>query len=133
LENDGSLTYVDLAVDPGTRYGYCLEIPLDGREVLTGEAWVQVPLGYELALEGSQPNPVVGRLTVAFSLPDAGSGSLELFDVAGRRVLSRDLAGLAPGRHVLALDREVRLPAGVYMLRLTQMGNSVLKRVVLLQ
>jgi len=133
LESDGSLSYVDREVESGTKYGYCLGISLSSREVLTGEVWVQVPLSYELTFEGAHPNPAVGRLTVELSLPYVGSGWLDLFDVAGRRVLSRDLAGLGPGRHLLAMDRKARLPAGVYLLRLTYEGKSLMRRVVLIQ
>ena len=79
----------------------------------------------ELALRGFQPNPTVGIPTVAFVLAEAAPASLEVFDVAGRRVASRAVGALGPGRHVIPLDTGARLTPGVYAIRLTQ-GERVL-------
>jgi hypothetical protein len=74
----------------------------------------------ELALHALIPNPTHGPLRIELSLPTAGHATLELVDVAGRRVVSRDLNALGAGRHVV--DLRESLPAGVYLVRLIQ-GN----------
>jgi len=76
------------------------------------------------ALLGAWPNPARQDLTVSFALPSGeASGTLDLIDLAGRRVASRDLAGFSAGRHqVTLLDRRALTP-GVYMLRLTRGGE----------
>jgi hypothetical protein len=75
---------------------------------------------------------VAGDLAVAFELASDAPARLELLDIAGRRVLSRDLAGLGGGGHVLALARSASRPAaGLYFLRLTQAGRALTRRVVI--
>lgn len=82
------------------------------------------PLAY--AIERARPNPFSGETSIRFALPVAGPVSLEVFDLAGRRV-----AVLAQGRHEAGLhavsfrprggDGAVRdgLPSGVYFVRFT--------------
>lgn len=83
---------------------------------------------FEFALPGAQPNPSADGLVVRFSLPDASAAVLELFDVSGRRVLSRGVGSLGPGAHTLRLAERGALPAGVYLLRLTRGGQSLSSR-----
>ncbi len=61
-----------------------------------------------------------GTLAFDVALPEAG-GAIELFDVAGRRIVQRDLGGLAPGVHRVAIDAR-DLGAGVYFARVRQFG-----------
>jgi len=91
------------------------------------------PPGDGLALEGARPDPAISGLTVAFSLPDAAPATLSVYSVSGRRVLSRQLEGLGPGRHVLDLDQEAPLASGVYLLRLTHGNRSFVRRAVVLR
>jgi len=82
---------------------------------------VTPPSGYEFGLEGVHPNPSAGRtLSVYFTLPSAEHATLEVMDVAGRRVLSREVGSLGAGPHAVDLARDRVLPAGVYLVRLTQ-------------
>jgi hypothetical protein len=85
------------------------------------------------AIEGARPNPAVGgRVSVAFTLPSAAPARLELMDVSGRCVASREVGGLGPGRHVVDLTSGRSLAAGVYVLRLTQGGASRMARTTVL-
>ena len=121
LTPDGSnrISYQDAAVTVGQRYGYRLGLLIDGREVMAGETWVDVPLEAVFALQGMRPNPAMGGpLTVSFSLPNSKPARLELVDVTGRRVFEQQVGGFGPGTHVVPLD--ARLPAGIYAVRLTQ-------------
>ena len=54
---------------------------------------------------------------------------LEVIDVAGRRVMRRDVSSLGPGRHTTEVGSSMRAP-GLYFLRLTQGGETVRARVV---
>lgn len=84
----------------------------------------------EFALHGVGANPSQGALKVDFSLSDVEPATLNVMDVTGRRVESRDVGLLGPGRHQLELQR--RLPAGVYLLRLAQGSRvRVMKTVVM--
>jgi hypothetical protein len=79
-----------------------------------------------LALAGAQPNPSTGgALRVAFSLERRGPARLDLIDVAGRRVASRDLSALDAGRHVISVAGEGQLAPGLYLVKLTAGGRSL--------
>lgn len=84
-----------------------------------------------LALEGVRPNPIrAGRATVSLTLPDAAPARLELIDVAGRSLLSRDVGRLGAGRHDVSLGGS-RLSPGIYWLRLARADRSLARRVVI--
>ena len=65
------IEYEDHTVAAGGRYAYRLAYVEERAERRTTETWVEVPVALALALEGAQPNPAVGPLTVAFTLPHA--------------------------------------------------------------
>jgi hypothetical protein len=131
-DGTGKLVFEDRDVEPGVRHGYRLGVREGSGEVFLGEAWIVVPNDLALALEGLSPNPAVGELVVAFTLPTGETARLELLDLAGRRVEARELVGLSPGRHTLRLDGSRPSP-GVYFLRLTQNGNSVTARAAVIE
>lgn len=69
-----------------------------------------------LRIVGSQPSafaPEVEFVTV----PGESRAKLELFDVTGRRVWSRDLGSLVAGAHRVRVAEGMPLPAGVYAVR----------------
>jgi hypothetical protein len=74
-------------------------------------------------------NPVTGDLTTSFSLPTRSPATLAVFDVAGRAVITREVGG-SMGNQTLQLGR---LPAGLYVVRLSQSGRSVTNRVAVVQ
>jgi hypothetical protein len=74
------------------------------------------------------PNPARAALAIAFSLPAAGPGRLELIDVAGRRMRWRDLAAFEPGRHVVDLGEGAPVPPGFYLVRLVHAGQVLTAR-----
>src|SRR5207249_3733346 len=97
------LTYEDRAVIPGGRFAYRLSYMDGGRPAHSAETWIDVPTGATLSLQGLRPNPAQGALSVAFSLPSAAPATLELLDLGGRRMATRDVGSLGPGRQVLRL------------------------------
>lgn len=121
------LAYEDRAVVPGTRYGYRLSYTEEGSEGHGGETWVSVPR-LELALRGFQPNPSAGIPMVGLVLAEAAPATLEVYDVAGRKVASREVGALGPGRHELRLDASQRLAPGVYAIRLVQGERALTAR-----
>ena len=131
-DGTGSLVYEDTHVSPGIRYGYRLGVTEAGEEVLLGETWVEVPAGTTLALAGLRTNPAED-LRAVFSLPDAAPARLELYDVGGRRIASREVGGLGAGSHVVPLGDGRTVAPGVYVLRLTRGGRSLTARGVILR
>ena len=129
-DGTGYLRYEDGEVEPGSSYGYRLGIPDGGGETFTDETWVEVPREpVVFALAGIWPNPSrPGELTVRCALPSGEPARLEVLDVRGRRVVEERLTGSGP--HTVALGRSKQLPAGVYVVRLTQGANSQATRAV---
>jgi len=83
-----------------------------------------------LALRGATPNPAsAARMTIAFELPSDAPARLEVVDVGGRRVLSRDVGGMGVGPHAVDLANGSRIAPGVYWVRLTQGATSRMARV----
>jgi hypothetical protein len=140
IENAGSgtLAYDDHDVTPGGRYGYLLTAPSRRGAVVGGEIWVDVPTSasvpevpLDFALPPVRPNPVVDRFQVSFTLVGEAAARIDLMDIAGRRVLSRELGSLGPGPHQVDLGSAADFRAGIYFLRLTQADRSLARRVVL--
>jgi hypothetical protein len=127
LPSAGYVNFEDTNVRAGIRYGYRLGIPSGGSEILAGQTWVEVPLTAEFALSRVFPNPASEGFSVSFSLTSKAPATLDIIDLSGRRVLTREVGSMGVGRHTLSLETETgRLPIGVYAIRLTQ-GHSVAK------
>ena len=100
---------------------------------LGGYSGVDVPgeAALAFALDPVRPNPTRGgALTVHFTLPTSASARLELLDVAGRRIASREVGA---GQHTLDLGESQHLAPGLYLVRLTQGANTRTMRVAVLR
>jgi hypothetical protein len=126
-DGTGRISYEDRDVIAGARYGYRLAVREGSDTSFLGETWIDVPRRFELALQDIRPNPTWQDLLVTFSLPSAAPASLELLDIAGRRVLMRDVGSLGPGSYVLNLGQNA-VPAGVYLVRLRQGPRAVYRK-----
>jgi hypothetical protein len=85
----------------------------------------------QLALEGARPNPATEAGRVWFALPSWEPAVLEVVDIAGRRLLTREVGALGPGWHSLDLSGSVGRP-GLYFLRLSQAGRLLRTRMVII-
>jgi hypothetical protein len=104
--------YVTHTLDPVTT-----SVPPTGR---TSGLWLAV-----------SPNPAPGALTVTFALPDARPARLEVLDLAGRRMLARDVSGA--GEHVEELTTRGALAPGVYVVSVAQGGDRRTARAVVVR
>ena len=86
------------------------------------------------ALDPVRPNPSRsgGAMRLPLTLPDSGPASLQLVDVRGRLVATREVGSLGAGRHVVDLAAGLNLRAGVYLVRLTRGGLQRTTRAVVL-
>src|SRR5207245_859246 len=113
VEGDGTghIRYEDRAASAGQRLAYRL-----GHEgTFTAETWVDVPARLALELRGLVPNPATGgEATASFTLATGSPATLELLDVAGRRVSARDVGSLGAGSFQLRLDEARGLAPGLY-------------------
>jgi hypothetical protein len=140
LANSGSY---DATVPAGntTRARFGVQLTTSGSAALAGISdgfVVESPVGVDpvnapvaFALHGVTPNPTKNAINVSFSLPGAKEASIGLYDVAGRRVASREVGSLGAGRHTVTLAD--RLPAGMYVIKLSQGGQSLSARAVVVR
>jgi len=122
-DGQGRVEYVDRSVGSG-RYAYRLSWMEDGAVRHSGEAWVDVPGSWKLALSTPRPNPGAGAATFSVTLPTRASGSMELLDLQGRRVAYRDVGALDAGVHTITIDEASTLAPGLYLARLTHGAES---------
>ena len=123
-DGTGYMSLVDRDVVPGTRYDYRLSF---AGGTHGGETSITIP-ALRLALEGARPNPAVGAVMLAFTLPDVSAARLELFDLSGRRLASREVGARGAGRHVERFDGSTLAP-GLYWASLTHGGRTLRARI----
>jgi hypothetical protein len=89
---------------------------------------------FALELDSNVPNPFSGTTSLRFRLPVEGEVRMELFDVTGKRVASRNLGSLAAGEHIVSLESRTEgrpLPSGVYFCRVTASGETATRKVTI--
>jgi len=119
--------FYDLAREGTTLYG----ARVDGlwRRSIAGVVSVPTITPGRLAFAISGAQPVGGRVHFAFELPEAGPISIDVYNVAGRRVGDgiRELRPAGPG----SVDWDASsLGSGVYFARLTAAGRHATARLV---
>jgi hypothetical protein len=122
------VSFEDRDVTPGAQLDYRLS---DDTRTLA-EASVSVPLRTLLSFAGARPSPARGAAHMVFALPQASPVTLELFDVRGARVLSRELGMRAAGKHEWTWRETATLRPGLYLARLTGNAGRKEAKVVLL-
>lgn len=92
--------------------------------VFAAEATFQIyPLGINSDLRNSvrtnlYPNPAVDKVTVDFSLPQAASVGIDIYDVTGRLMVSQPDRDFTAGNQSVTLSVQ-SMPSNLYFLRLT--------------
>jgi hypothetical protein len=87
----------------------------------------------KLALEGARPNPAVRQINIALSLSNDAHATLDVIDVAGRIIASREVGSLGAGPHVVPFNLGSAAHPGVCWLRLTQGGRSLLAKAAVIR
>ncbi len=126
-DGTGRIEYEDRAVRAGGRYGYRLEIVQSGETEYAGEVWVDIPSA-AFGLGVLSPNPSASGWVVSLTLLDESGAALDLIDVQGRVVTTKQLGPLGAGPHQVAVGGSGSLPAGVYTLRLRHAGRTATAR-----
>jgi hypothetical protein len=125
----GGTARVAVVLDDGTSDGVA---GISDAFTITSPVGVGGPAAVEFALSGVKPNPSNGNgIHIGFSLPDSRRATLALYDVSGRRVVFREVGEMGAGRHTVTLARG--LPAGLYVVRLSQGGRSLSTRAAVVE
>jgi len=81
------------------------------------------------------PEPARGRVTLSFDLPGAGEATVDVLDVAGRRLAVWASGEFAAGRHELTVDPAAAVSrgagSGVLFVRLRSGGRTTVRTLVL--
>jgi aminopeptidase N len=85
------------------------------------------PLALRSDIVSVYPNPATGSFQVQYVAGDAGKIELGVYDVAGRRVLSRTVSQAAAGPGA-ELFNASKLPAGVYFVRMRAAHGELITR-----
>ncbi len=133
----GVVSFQDNTITQGHEYGYQLVVSSEAGDELVGEVWLAAPTGVGDTPRAAMAlrvlaNPVVGPLAIAYSLPGNAPAHVEMFDVRGQRLLTRNI-GANAGASRLDIGNAQEYPSGVYFLRLTQAGQSVSSRFVIVR
>ncbi len=124
----GRVAWEDTDVTAGSAYDYRLRFG----DATAGDVRVSVPGAFRLALAGLRPNPATAASSVVFSLASHEPATLDMLDVAGRRVWSRTLRAPEPGAQVMPMT-DARLAPGVYLVRLTQGRDRAFAKAVIVR
>ena len=89
-----------------------------------------LPSGF--ALLQNYPNPFNPSTTISFSLPRGSRVQLDVFDVLGRSIDSRDLRNLSAGDHSISYNAST-LASGVYFYRVTTQFGAQSRKMMLLK
>lgn len=86
-----------------------------------------------LALAGLSPNPSQRALGIVFTLPDGTGATLELVDLAGRRIRAREVGSLGAGTHRVDLSEGVMPAPGMYWVRLRHQGVMLTRKAIVIR
>ena len=100
-------------------------------EVSTQTADVAGDVGSRRLVVSTMPNPAKGGFVrLQISLPSPELAHVELVDLAGRRIISRELDGAGTGVRSVDLPVGRRMAPGLYFARVTQGAQARVARVV---
>ncbi|MBD3162597.1 MAG: M28 family peptidase [Candidatus Eisenbacteria bacterium] len=90
-----------------------------------------------LRLDPARPNPVAGRATLAFTLPEDGRATVRLYGVDGRLVQTLVDGVLSAGTHRIDFDGKTRngaeIAPGIYFATLRAGGEERIRRLVVIE
>jgi hypothetical protein len=135
VTQDGDqMVAVDRTAAAGQRYWYRLMgTTAQGQQASLGSVQGTAGAPREFALRAAWPNPTSGALTTEFAIARTAKVTLAVFDLHGRVVTTLANGVYAPGRYQVKWDGRTdhgAVPAGLYFLHMTTLGNTFTSRVV---
>jgi serine protease AprX len=112
-------------------YRYFVEVlTTDGAVEVYGPVEVEVlPASYGLTFAAPYPNPAADHVNFTLTTAEPGAVTLNVYDIAGRRVAVVHSGELAAGRHTLVWNT-AGTAAGLYIARLETAGHVLNQRVI---
>lgn len=106
-------------------------------EFVTPSGVGDTPAATGLEVRPNYPNPFTGTTAFDINLARDADVTMQIFDAAGRRVHTTRLAGQSAGWRTLSFDgrddagRELR--SGIYFAKVTALGQTVTRKIVLVR
>ncbi len=138
IRKDGlNCSFIDEEIVSGQSYSYKIDVLDKGeRQELFTTDLIAAP-SLPLTLEQNYPNPFNPSTTISYYLPGDGEVSLEVFDVAGRRVAVLVDIRQKAGNHTAVWDGKnlngSPVSSGIYFYRLEAMKESKTSKMILLR
>ena len=129
---DGLLVCEDRGVLPGTQAAYRLAVVTSTALVGLEEILIEIPMAMPLALRFARMEDRGRTVRISYVLETHDRANLEILDVAGRRVLVRDLGSPGAGSHEDRFASSI-LPSGIYFARLHQAQQTRTARLTLIR
>ena len=126
LISNNSILYASAYGNNGGIYAYNISEALQ----IQSENEVKIPTFFHL--HPIHPNPFNPTANIAFAVSDPGLVKLEVFDIQGRLVEVLKDEYLTQGDYSITWNAE-KNPSGIYLVRLTQGDNSIVKKAVLVK
>jgi hypothetical protein len=132
-DDSGKVVVDDRSAPQGARIEYRIAVSIEGAKLYSETVALDIPLApIALGLNWARAEASRGIIHVSLSLPAGPAATLQLMDVAGRRLAAQVLGDLEPGEHELSFAVP-RLPAGVYFVRVTQGSQSRVGKTLVLR
>ncbi len=111
--------FIDDNVLAGETYRYrIIDMDYSGVRTVNKTVSVTLELPKQFIVQQNYPNPFNNQTTMVFELPHSARVQLEIFDIRGRLIESRDAGTFSAGQSNLRWDAS-RVAAGMYFYRLT--------------
>ncbi|MCE5251388.1 T9SS type A sorting domain-containing protein [bacterium] len=107
----------------------------DATPIFVQEEYTTLPQAVTIAQ--NYPNPFNPSTTIGFTLPEGGSASLIIYNIAGQKIRELVSESLAAGRHTAVWDGKddggAPVSAGIYFARLTCGGLTATGKMVMVK
>ncbi len=125
--NGSAYQYDDAGYTGSILYYRLKQIDKDGRPTYSNVITIKLPDQDESIV--STPNPFYDQLTVRVRTTDRTSVRVDLVDVTGQLIYSKQ-ASVLNGSLVVPVPNTTQLSAGIYFLRVTMNGKTITKKLV---
>lgn len=133
ITGDNPYIYVDYDVESGVNYQYKLEAVLEDNTETLGTATGGCGLPTSFEISSIYPNPVTDITNLTMVAPEKSSVVIEIYDISGRRVLTKEMGEVDKGEHTRTLNTS-SLTSGVYTVKaITDENTTAVKNMVVVK
>ncbi len=125
-------SYTDNSVSSGVYYYRLLQVDFDGTTELSNEVEVNVSLPAAFELAQNYPNPFNPTTNIQFSLPEASSVNLVVYNLLGQEVATLVNGFMEAGIHKVNFDA-ANLNTGLYVYKLEANDFVATKKMMLMK